>query len=227
MPDEKLSSPELAALFALMREAGEVSNPELQERYGMTLTGRERTRMNDMKLVESRKRGRSFAHVLTDDGWARLAQEIRAGVPRQPGSAGAALHALLGGLRAFMERSGHRLADVFGSPGALPQAAAGAPDPAAPPASSPAAPYTAAEARVRAAYLELAGRPGTYVGLAELRELLPDLPRGAVDQTLRAMNRLEDVNIVPESNQKALRPQDREAAVTIGDQEKHVLWIGA
>ncbi len=40
------------------------------------------------------------------------------------------------------------------------------------------------------------------------------------------MNRLPDVNLIPESNQKALEARDREAAVSIGNQDKHLLSIG-
>ena len=64
------------------------------------------------------------------------------------------------------------------------------------------------------------------MGLARLRPLLGDVPRGQVDEALTRMERLPDVNIVPESNQKTLTPGDREAGVIIGGQEKHLLWIG-
>lgn len=64
------------------------------------------------------------------------------------------------------------------------------------------------------------------MGLAGLREQLADVPRAQVDETLTRMERLPDVNLVPESNQKTLTPADREAAVLIGGQRKHLLWIG-
>ena len=82
------------------------------------------------------------------------------------------------------------------------------------------------EERVRAAYIELAGGRGIWVGLAELREVLGDLPRAEVDAELARMERMPEVSLVPESNQKRLTAQDREAAVVIGDQAKHLLWIG-
>jgi hypothetical protein len=37
---------------------------------------------------------------------------------------------------------------------------------------------------------------------------------------------MSDVNIVPESNQKALTNREREGAVVIGDQKKHMIAIG-
>ena len=83
------------------------------------------------------------------------------------------------------------------------------------------------EARIRAAYSELAREPGTWVSLTKLRPLLGDVTRAEVDDVLTLMNRMPGVNIDPESNQKTLTQQDRDAAVTIGDQAKHFLSIEA
>jgi hypothetical protein len=135
-------------------------------------------------------------------------------VPTLPGSAGSIARALLGWLPLYLRHSDQRLADVF-------QPYDDAPEDAAP-SDAP----EDLEARVRAAYAGLAPQPGSWVGLARLRPLLGDVPRGRVDETLIRMERLPDVNIVPESNQKTLTPGDREAGVIIGGQEKHLLWIG-
>ncbi|GII91613.1 hypothetical protein [Sinosporangium siamense] len=83
------------------------------------------------------------------------------------------------------------------------------------------------EATIRSAYLELAGGHGRWVGLGALRPLLGNVARAQVDEVLIRMERAPDVNLVPESNQKALTPLAREAAVNIGDQDKHLLWIGS
>ena len=47
-----------------------------------------------------------------------------------------------------------------------------------------------------------------------------------LDAALRALERAPDVNVVPESNQKALFAEDQQAAVIIGGQRKHFLAIG-
>lgn len=228
--DKALSLPELSALIALMIEGREVSNPELKERYGFTLTNPERQRLNDLKLVDSWKKGRSFTHVLTDAGWARLEEEIRSGaaVPERSGSAGAALRALLAGLQRFMDRTDQRLYEIFTPEDDTDTAPvpAAASEPPAPPASEPVDPADI-ETRIRKAYAQLARKPGAWVSLTKLRPLLGEVDRAAVDETLRRMNRLPDVNLVPESNQKVLSTQDREAAVLIGDQDKHLISIGA
>jgi hypothetical protein len=64
------------------------------------------------------------------------------------------------------------------------------------------------------------------VSIAKVRSRLGDVPRQQVDETLIRMERLRDVNIVPEANQRMLTPQDQESAVIIGGQDKHLLWIG-
>ena len=55
MQADDLSVKERAVLFALMGEAREVSNAELAERAGFRLDGKERRKLNDLKLVDSRK----------------------------------------------------------------------------------------------------------------------------------------------------------------------------
>ncbi|WP_329087407.1 hypothetical protein [Streptosporangium sp. NBC_01469] len=249
MPDKALSLPEITALLVLMVEAREISNPELQERHGLTITGDPRRNLNELKLVESRKGRRgAFVHVLTDAGWACLTDELRAGivVPERSGSAGIALRAVLSGVQGFMERTDHSLADVFAE-NPDPAPAASSDDPASTPAASPddsasttssddSAPSSVAppvsvapdvEERIRAAYRELAAKPGAWVSLTKVRPLLGEVARATVDEALVRMNRMPDVNIVPESNQKTLSREDRDAAVTIGAQEKHLLWIEA
>jgi hypothetical protein len=222
MPDTKLSVPEISALVVLMVEAQEVSNPNLQERHGLTLSGKARLHLNDLKLVDSWKEGRAFMHVLTDAGRARLSEELQAGtIPALPGSAGAMARALLIGLQGFMKRTNHNLSDIFQPHDDSVVSASPAPT-----AEPEMVPELDVEGRIRAAYTELAPEPGTWVILTKLRPLLGDVTRAEVDDVLTRMNRMPDVNIVPESNQKTLTQQDRDAAVTIGDQEKHLLWIG-
>jgi hypothetical protein len=84
------------------------------------------------------------------------------------------------------------------------------------------------ENRVRAAYRAVQARTGgDWVSLADLRnELGESTNRHEVDDALRRLERLPDVNIVPESNQKALTQADRDSAVRIGDQNKHAITIG-
>ncbi|GII42257.1 hypothetical protein [Planotetraspora phitsanulokensis] len=202
MADINLSLPQIAALVVLMVEAGEISNTDMKARHGITLDGADRRKLNELKLVDSWKQGRPYVHVLTDAGWARVAEEFRAGTVKVTGSPWTTARALMSGVQGFMERTDRRLADVFG-------------------------PASDVEALIREAYAELAREPGGWVSLTELRVLLRDAARTKVDETLRRMAAMPDVNVVPESNQKALTRRDREAALVIGDQDKHLISIGA
>ncbi|GAA4512487.1 hypothetical protein [Nonomuraea ferruginea] len=217
MSERKLSLPEFAALMALAEEAGEISNLDLKQRHGLTIDGQKRRKLNELKLVDSWKQGRSYVHVLTDSGWARLEENLRAGeLPAMTGSPGVIARGLRSWLQKYMDRSRLRLADV-----STPLETAPSIDVA--PVDEPPGDL---EARIRAAYARLAPRPGSWVGLARLRPLLGDAPRDEVDGALVRMERLPDVNLVPESNQKSFTPEEREAGVIIGGQEKHLLWIG-
>lgn len=76
---------------------------------------------------------------------------------------------------------------------------------------------------VRDAYQQIAA-PGRWANLADVRAKLDStLPRNRVDEALRGLERRPDVNLVPESNQKTLTPAQRAAAVSIGDQNKHLI----
>ncbi|MEU9889434.1 hypothetical protein [Sphaerisporangium sp. NPDC051011] len=238
MSDEKLSQPELARMVALMREAREVSNSELEKLYGLTLVNPERARLNKLGLVDSWKQGRSYAHVLTDAGWARMRDEIAHGFQslQLKASPKVILEGLAGGLQSVMERNGYKLLDIFG-PSAAPMAEVTSPDAASEvkPESSDVPLVTTTspsevsdlEVRIRVAYKELAKEPGAWVGIAAIRSSLSDVPRAEFDEALRLMNRSEDVILAPESNKKELTAQDHDAAVNIGDQDKHILRIGA
>jgi hypothetical protein len=66
-----------------------------------------------------------------------------------------------------------------------------------------------------------------WVSLTTVRPNLAAWTREEQDAALRQIERLADVNLVPESNQKILTAEDRAAAVEIGDQDKHLIWICA
>ena len=91
-------------------------------------------------------------------------------------------------------------------------------------------PASAAEAdltdRIREVYAANASALGEWVSIADIRRKLADVDPAALDAALRRLEQAADVNIVPDSNQKALSDADRQAAVTIGDQPKHFLAIG-
>jgi hypothetical protein len=82
-----------------------------------------------------------------------------------------------------------------------------------------------AEALVAGAYRGLAAGRGAFVGLRELRTVLPDIPRARLDATLADLYAGQRVNLIPRSNQAALSAADREAAVRVGGEHKHLISI--
>lgn len=84
--------------------------------------------------------------------------------------------------------------------------------------------------RIRDVYAELAetgaGPKGRWIDLADLREQLGDLPRAEVDQALRGLIDDDRVRLEPEPHRHRLGDRERDAAIRIGGEDRHKLWIG-
>ncbi|WP_214105171.1 hypothetical protein [Acrocarpospora catenulata] len=238
MTEKGLSYPQITALVVLMVEGKKISNPELDATYGITIDGADRKTLNQLRLVDSRKEGRAYVHALTDSGWARVARELDAGIKIPSRTSGVMLKALLPWLPRYMKQTGLRLSDLFGTAQpTAPQPETPEPETSQPEASLPETgtapevsltPVSAEEIQtlIRTAYSKLASAPAEWVRLRDVRPLLGDLPKADVDQALIQMIHQDDVRIIAEVNQKTLTPDDRVAAVRIGDQDKHLIAIG-
>jgi hypothetical protein len=215
---DRLGHKQTAAMFTLMVLGREVPNPELKELVGFTLTGKERTQLNDSGYIASEKVGRTFVHQLTDSGWAWCETEIGAGTappPRPLSTLCSALYVVLGGFDGFLRSRKLRLADVF-TPGGPPVEAGPGVD----------FEETTLEERIRVAYRELVREPRGWIGLVDLRPKL-GAPAAEVDAVLKELSRAGKVHLVPEDNRKALTAADHEAAIRIGGEDNHLLSIEA
>jgi len=223
---QRLRPIQLAALIMLMAQARELSNKEFDELAGFTLTGKERTELEAPGLITSRKRGQSYAFELTDKGWAYCKQLHTAATTVDRSRVARSVFVLLDGLGRSLDRLRVSHADFFKQP--APAGSRSTPAPAEqPPAADPAGAGTGdVPARIRAAYAALATTTDGWVGLADLREHLHGLDRAAVDEALRAMARQPGVRVIPVANNKSLEARDRAAAVRIGEEDNHALWIG-
>ncbi|NUT36744.1 MAG: hypothetical protein HOV79_27125 [Hamadaea sp.] len=210
MPTEDLPSltpTQLQALVVLMAEAREVNNKELKELAGFALTGKDLTKLVQLGLVETVRKPLPFTHSLTDKGW-RVVREIHtAPAPRGAGSAVKSLLVLLANVHRSLDRLQVSHAEFFKHHAVRQEQ----PD---------------VESAVRSTYHGLAKKPGAWVDLADLRESLPGVERAELDETLRAMARMDGVRVIPIADVKNLDARDRKAAVSIGGQDSHVIAIG-
>jgi hypothetical protein len=207
---ESLTPTETLVLLTLLAEAQPVSNTALKT-LGPELRAEGRRKLNRLGLVATDTSVRPFTHELTDAGWARCRALLIADTPPRVTAPVRAVYTLLRALGRHLDRADLQLYEVFT------------------PATEEVAPMDdtspTVEDRIRAAYRELAREPGAWVGLARLRSVLADLPVDEVDRELVRMNRLPDVHLNPEMNQKALSNDDRAAAVVVGDTPNHLLSI--
>lgn len=200
-----LTGTERAVLLVLMAESRPVPNPDLVA-LGPKLEKPGREKLNTLGLIESERIGNRIVHELTDRGWRVCREILSASPPKGATGAAKALSTVLGGLDRYLDKAEISLADVFGHT---------TEDSARP----------SADERIRAAYATLAPRPGDWVPLSRLRRELTDLSRGEIDTGLRQLHRAAGVSLIREENQKSLTDSDRDAAIVIGDQPKHLIMI--
>ena len=212
MTPTDLTGTERAVLIVLMAESRPVANPELAA-LGPALDKPGRDKLNALGLIESERIKGRYVHELTDRGWALCRDIVAAGPPPRSTGPAKTLYTVLGALGRYLQRSEVSLAELF-----WPAEAETFED------ETPG--RETLEDRVRAAYARLAPRPGGWVRLAELRAALGDA-RGDVDTALTALSRAPGVSVIPEEDQKKLTPDDRAAAVMIGDRPKHLIAIEA
>ena len=213
MSRDDLTVRQRAVLFALLGEARQVANPELEQLIGVRLDGAERRDLNDRRLVESTRAGRAFAHELSDAGWRWCAQELSASARR--GSSLERAHYRVFALFArYLDAAGLSLADIV-RPETETETGA----------EAGAGTETDLTACIQAGYRSLAAGSGEFVSLRELRLRLPGRPRPDVDAALAALFTAQRINLIPQSNQRALSDADRGAALRIGGESKHLISI--
>jgi hypothetical protein len=197
-----LKGTERAVLLVLMAESRPLPNPELIN-LGPKLDKPSRDKLNDLGLIESYTENRRFVHELTDKGWHLCRDIVAAGPPPKSTGPAKTLYTVLGSLSRYLTSADLSLADVFGHT-----------DTAA-----------TTENRIRDAYTQLTSRPGGWVSLTRLRAALTDTGRSDVDEALRALSRTPGISLIPEENQKVLTAEDRDAAIMIGPEHKHLIAI--
>jgi hypothetical protein len=86
--------------------------------------------------------------------------------------------------------------------------------------------YPALREQIRRAYLDITG--GSFnkrALLSDIRRRLPALDREALDNVLKRMQREEDASLMRLDNQVEITDADHAAALHIGKEPRHILWI--
>jgi len=228
MSTAKLSTAQVAVLAALLVEARELSNAELTTVAGVSLTGEDRRSLVADGLIEQRKVGQSYAFQLSAAGWSTVLS-LLANQERGKGAIAGTVGTLVGGLDRALAAQGTDPRSFFG--GSRPGEGVAMPDVDTSREEHGASPAVTSdqdlEDRIRSAYGKLATEPAGWVSLADLRELLGDIPRGELDTALKWMAVQPGVRLIPVANLKSLSTRDREAALRFGGEDNHAMAIEA
>jgi hypothetical protein len=206
MPDPELTSVQRYVLLTMMISA----EPLAFKVVGNSLKAAKRDQLKAWGYIEVS--GSPMLLELTQAGHDRAVCELGGEPPARSGTIGLALYTALTFVRDLIDRTGTEPQDLFRFRLSAPKVIAEQ--------------ETDLEERIRKAYSSLTARPGDHLMLADLREALPDVSTATLDAALVRLNRSRDVALVPESNQKMLTAVQRAAAVTIGNQFKHLIAIG-
>ncbi|MGC4879964.1 hypothetical protein ACLQ26_27310 [Micromonospora sp. DT43] len=234
MSNKPLGTSARQALVALMTHVSEASNSELYEQFRMRIEKNIRQELESAGYIVWRKglRGAIF-HELTEDGWKRARRELGAAAPERVSSAWLLHYGTLMHLDRLLATRNLQLADLYVGPLGIPATDTDSSDEVPTPSGGAAPPEgdragsepDGVEDRVRDAYQRLADAPGSLVSLARLRGSLEDVARDDLDRVLRAMDRRREIHLEPDPNRKALTQAVRDAAVTIGGEDKHLITI--
>jgi hypothetical protein len=166
-------------------------------------------------LVVSEKRGRDLWLTMTDKGRAWAANHLDADLPTHCPAASVVLQGWLTQLKTFMEVRNVALADVLN------------PQPAADAQPQPRSlGYPDIRQNIRKAYLQLTrGRFNTRAHLSEIRQKLKNIAREALDEALMRMQREQEALLYQLDNRIEITEADRAAAIYIGREPRHLLWI--
>jgi hypothetical protein len=210
MSDLEFSVPEFNLLLALVHFRGTGSTAKVNLAFGPYEPKKtEKEALKDKGLIIIGKVGNAQIWELTDAGWRSASELLRAPAPAKITHRTARiLWAILQDFADHMEHIGIRLADVYASE--LEEAPV---------------PGTLGE-RIVGAFHDLAGDDPDWVPLLSLRERLAEEDRAEVDKALTELHAAREIELIPESNQKTLTDADREAAIWLGGEYRHLIGIG-
>jgi hypothetical protein len=203
--EQRQAEKQTLVLWALLANGGEGFAKELKpavdkvERDGLLKAG--------LIAVEKRKRGAYWLSV-TDRGWRWAEDHLSDKLPDRSYAGTFILTAWLKHLQTFMRVSNTPLADILV------------------PRKNTVTDYGDLRERIRTAYLAVTGGMlNKRALLSDVRKHLPNVDRATLDNTLELMQRDGDVTLMQLDNRPDITPADEEAAIRIGQEARHILWI--
>ncbi|MBB5048827.1 hypothetical protein HNR60_003597 [Rhodopseudomonas rhenobacensis] len=179
----------------------------------------EREALRQAGLIEVAKGERqAYLLTVTDKGWDWAERHLADPLPES--GVAFVLQAWLKRLAAYLKARDLRLADVLGTPAVPDPAESAAPDGKPAPAEP-----TDLRQRIRDAYLAVAGGFNRRALLKDLRAKLPEIERSALDAALKQMQREQQASLMQLDNRIDVTDADREAAIQIGNEPRHIVWI--
>jgi hypothetical protein len=198
----ELSSADYAFLAILKVEDREISNVELDERYGVRLVARPLQRLLAADFIHTNKERRPFRHIITRAGLKALSEPWAIDDDRVDKGERRTLREKQ--LWAGMVALRSMLRDPKGAGGNGPDLGG----------------------RIRAAYRKMVSAPGEWVDLTALRPLFADVSKADLDGALKRLLRDDDVRLEPEPFGHRVGDAERRAAVHVGGEDRHKLAIG-
>ncbi len=209
---EQISAEKQAlAMWTLLAAGGVAFGGKLKPR----IEAAERVFLQYAGLVEVAKVKRAFWLTATSKGMDWAEQHLSDPLPDNVSGA-AVLHAWLTRLHAFLQSHNIPLADLFMiQPENLLTA----------PTTGKSLDYPGLRERIRETYYDVAGGFDGRVLLRDLRPKLNDIDRTLVDAALMQMLRDEEASLMQLDYRPDVTDEDRTAAIQIGNEPRHIIWI--
>jgi hypothetical protein len=220
--EERQAEKQALALWALLGNGGAgfggAVKPEVEKA--------EREALLKAGLITVEKRARSFWLEVTDRGWRWAQEHLGDALPEKTYGGAFVLRAWLTRLQAFMHAQDIGLADVLGPPVAQQLGSGNGENSATIPDAQAPLGFAGLRDRIRQAYLDVTG--GSFnrrALLADIRARLQDIDRATLDGGLKRMQREDDVSLMQIDNRVEITDADRAAAIQVGLEPRHIVWI--
>lgn len=223
-------------IFGMLFGRTEDEREPMQSKVKPELKPKDRRPLVEAGLLEAQKRGNATHLVPTDAAWAWAGAHLDAPLMESK-QASRVLHNVLGLLRTFLEQREAALADLAlaaaqpderstGTDAATSRTALPAGNEALRAGVNAEGSGQPLPERIRQTLWELAGgRTKARVRLAELRERLGGVPRQELDSLLLEMQDNGRLVLYPLDNPVELTAADRGAALLVGQNPRHLVYL--